>query len=113
MLDLVLNDLIRERENLRKALRAAQVTKERTDFVDCWNLLDEIDEYDRRIATLRRFLASEADDETVTLSASSPSRHSSARANLGERYVVGRRTVHSAVVRSAKARQRLPLAGRR
>ncbi len=113
MLDLVLNDLMRERENLCNALRAVEVTNERTDFVDCWNLLDEIDEYDRRIATLKRFLASEADNDKVTLTSDSPSRHSSAPANLGERYVVGRRTVHSAVVRSAKARQRLPLAGRR
>jgi hypothetical protein len=49
----LLIDLLQQRAALLEALQAAVQTVERTDYVDCWNLLDEIGEHDRRIATLR------------------------------------------------------------
>ncbi len=57
MLKLVLEDLVKERGALRTSLlRATQVTP-RSDYIDCWNLLDEIAEHDRRIETLHRIMA--------------------------------------------------------
>ncbi len=56
MLRLVLDDLEEQRAALCEALETAASVKPRTDFVDCWNLIDEISEHERRIATLRRII---------------------------------------------------------
>ncbi len=53
MLQPILTDLLHQRAILLEALQAAMQIVERADYVDCWNLLDEIAEQDRRIATLR------------------------------------------------------------
>ncbi len=53
MLQPILTDLLQQRAILLEALQAAMKIVERADYVDCWNLLDEIAEQDRRIATLR------------------------------------------------------------
>ncbi len=53
MLQPLLTYLLQERAFLLEGLQAAMQTAERADYVDCWNLLDEIAEHDRRIATLR------------------------------------------------------------
>ncbi len=60
----ILIDLLQQRASLLEALEVAMRTKERSDYVDCWNLLDEIAEHDRRIATLRS-LMSEVDGPRI------------------------------------------------
>ncbi len=57
MLELVLQDLVRERGALCSSLRLATTMSPRSDFVDCWNILDEIAEHDRRIEALNKILA--------------------------------------------------------
>ncbi len=48
---LVLEDLVKERGALCSSLLQAIRVRPRSDFIDCWNLLDEIAEHDRRIET--------------------------------------------------------------
>ncbi len=57
MLELVLKDLVKERGALCSSLLSATKLTPRADFFDCWNLLDEIAEHDRRIETLRKLMA--------------------------------------------------------
>ncbi len=56
MLELVLQDLVRERGALCSP-PAGDDDVPRSDFVDCWNILDEIAEHDRRIEALHKILA--------------------------------------------------------
>ncbi len=57
MLKLVLEDLVKERGALCSSLLQAIRVTPRSDFIDCWNLLDEIAEHDRRIETLHKVMA--------------------------------------------------------
>ncbi len=57
MLRLVLEDLEKQRHSLCKELERAAETQPRSDYVDCWNLIDEIGEHDRRIAILTDIIA--------------------------------------------------------
>ncbi len=65
MLHPLLDDLLQQRAALLEALSAAMQVRERTDYVDCWNLLDEIGEHDRRIATLRDIMSEGVVPRTV------------------------------------------------
>ena len=57
LLQLVLDDLERQRLSLCKELEKAAARQPRTDYVDCWNLIDEIGEHDRRIGVLKEVIA--------------------------------------------------------
>ncbi len=57
MLRLVLEDLQKNRRSLFEALESAAERQPRRDYVDCWNLIDEIGEHDRRIAILKDIIA--------------------------------------------------------
>ncbi len=57
MLEFVLEDLVKERGALCSSLLNATKVSPRSDFIDCWNLLDEIAEHDRRIETLQKIMA--------------------------------------------------------
>ncbi len=57
MLELVLQDLVKERGALCSSLLQAAKVSPRSDFIDCWNLLDEIAEHDRRIEALLKIMA--------------------------------------------------------
>jgi hypothetical protein len=113
MLQFILDDLLREREALCEALRASSVTQGRTDFVDCWNLLDEIGEQDRRIATLMSLLGPPSGDGRISGASDGLSLPSPARARPTERAVAGRPVGQSAACRPDMGRRRLPRVGRR
>jgi hypothetical protein len=55
-LDCVLANLLEQRDALCQQLRS---DAKRSDFTECWNLLDEIADHDRRIDVLRKILSSE------------------------------------------------------
>ncbi len=57
MLELVLKNLVEERGLLCSSLLVATKVTPRSDFIDCWNLLDEIAEHDRRIEALQKVIA--------------------------------------------------------
>ncbi len=57
MLRLVLEDLQKQRQSLFEALESAAERQPRADYIDCWNLIDEIAEHDRRIAILKGIIA--------------------------------------------------------
>ncbi len=60
MLELVLEDLRRHRLSLCKELERAASRQSGSDYIDCWNRIDEIGEHDRRIGVLMDVIAENA-----------------------------------------------------
>ncbi len=85
----------------------------RTDFMDCWNILDEIGEMDRRIATLRNLMGLAAPGGQLPTLHAGAAQPAFGRASLAERYAAERHGAYEVSGRPIMGRRRLPLAGRR
>ncbi len=74
MLELVLEDLRRHRLSLCKELERAASRQSGSDYIDCWNRIDEIGEHDRRIGVLMDVIARMQHASAVTPAMSSKQR---------------------------------------